>query len=95
MSSNRDTDLKPINVIAASAGTGKTYRLSNEYVEGVQSLVNGDDKAIIATTFTKKAASELVERVRCVLLSNGDWEAAQGALSGYVGTVNSICGRLR
>lgn len=87
--------INPINVIAASAGTGKTYRLSQEYLEG---LVAGaevlDGPGIMATTFTNKAANELVERVRRVLLKEGQWQAAQGVLSGYLGTVNSVCSRL-
>ena len=83
-----------MNVIAASAGTGKTYRLSQEYVNGLQR--NGDESTagILATTFTVKAASELMERVRRALLSNGEWQAAQGVLGGYLGTINSICGRI-
>lgn len=89
---NTDNVIKPITVIAASAGTGKTYRLSNEYLRG---LVTTERKnaSIIATTFTNKAADELLERIRRLLLSEGNWLEAQGVLSGYLGTVNSLCGR--
>jgi ATP-dependent exoDNAse (exonuclease V) beta subunit len=90
-----DLELRPVNVISASAGTGKTYRLSHEYVRGLQLASEQDlGGGIIATTFTNKAADELVERVRRVLLDNGKWQEAQEVLSGYLGTVNSICGRL-
>ncbi len=93
-----DTSIQPINVISASAGTGKTYRLSGEYLKGLSLLADDRGKnhqsAIMATTFTNKAADELIERVRRLLLEKGEWEAAQGVLSGYLGTVNSICGRL-
>jgi len=47
--------------ILASAGTGKTFRLTNRYLE---LLVRGEDpSAIVATTFTRKAAGEIFERV--------------------------------
>jgi len=87
--------IQPVNVISASAGTGKTYRLSHEYVRALQLAAEENlPSGIIATTFTNKAADELVERVRRVLLDNGKWQEAQEVLSGYLGTVNSICGRL-
>ncbi|MBX9671356.1 MAG: UvrD-helicase domain-containing protein [Candidatus Obscuribacterales bacterium] len=100
MIDSRDTIVNPITVISASAGTGKTYRLSLEYLNGLRG--NCQDSAdlvhvnsgIIATTFTNKAADELVGRVRRVLLDDGDWHNAQGVLTGYLGTVNSLCGRL-
>jgi ATP-dependent helicase/nuclease subunit A len=85
-------DMGPISVVSAGAGTGKTWRLSTEYVNAAQ---NGASPArIIATTFTIKAAAELVERVRARLIQEGYAEAAQSALAGLVGTVNSVCGRL-
>jgi ATP-dependent exoDNAse (exonuclease V) beta subunit len=84
--------IKPITVIAASAGTGKTYRLSHEYLEGL-SAAKQNDSSIIATTFTNKAADELLERIRRLLLEQGKWLEAQAVLSGYLGTVNSLCGR--
>jgi ATP-dependent exoDNAse (exonuclease V) beta subunit len=84
--------IKPVNVISASAGTGKTFRLSSEYVDGLKKVTG--NAGIIATTFTNKAADELIERVRRFLLKKGEWQAAQNVLSGYLGTINSICGRL-
>ena len=86
------TDMGPISVVSAGAGTGKTWRLSTEYVNAAQS--GASPARIIATTFTIKAAAELVERVRARLIQEGYAEAAQSALAGLVGTVNSVCGRL-
>ncbi|MDZ4834584.1 MAG: UvrD-helicase domain-containing protein [Candidatus Melainabacteria bacterium] len=86
--------IKPITVIAASAGTGKTYRLSREYLKGLGAFPDKNNSSIIATTFTNKAADELLERIRHVLLDRGEWLAAQNVLSGYLGTVNALCGRL-
>lgn len=86
------TDMGPISVVSAGAGTGKTWRLSTEYVNAAQA--GASPARIIATTFTIKAAAELVERVRARLIQEGFPEAAQSALAGLVGTVNSVCGRL-
>jgi len=50
-----------IKILKASAGTGKTYRLSLEYVA---SLLQGEDFAEIAVmTFTRKATAEIRERI--------------------------------
>ncbi|AGB41044.1 ATP-dependent exonuclase V beta subunit, helicase and exonuclease domain-containing [Halobacteroides halobius DSM 5150] len=50
-----------INILKASAGTGKTYRLSLEYVAA---LLNGEDfEEIVVMTFTRKATAEIRERI--------------------------------
>ena len=48
-------------VIRASAGTGKTYQLSNRFLGLVAAGVPLD--TILATTFTRKAAGEILGRV--------------------------------
>lgn len=53
--------MKKALVLKASAGTGKTYRLSLEFI---YSLSTGTDfKDILVMTFTKKATSEIKERI--------------------------------
>ena len=48
-------------VIRASAGTGKTFQLSNRYLN---LLISGVDcQEILATTFTKKGAGEILDRI--------------------------------
>ncbi|MBR8700363.1 RecBCD enzyme subunit RecB [Fusobacterium sp. DD29] len=48
-------------ILKASAGTGKTYRLSLEYIGA---LLRGIDyREILVMTFTKKATSEIKERI--------------------------------
>lgn len=48
-------------ILKASAGTGKTYRLSLEYIG---SLIQGIDfRDILVMTFTRKATSEIKERI--------------------------------
>ena len=48
-------------LIRASAGTGKTFRLSNRFIRLLHEGVGVD--RILATTFTRKAASEILDRV--------------------------------
>ena len=52
----------PHLVIRASAGTGKTFQLSNRYLELLAAGVPGDQ--ILASTFTRKAAGEILDRRR-------------------------------
>jgi ATP-dependent exoDNAse (exonuclease V) beta subunit len=78
-----------LKIISAGAGSGKTYRLTTELVS---LLASGEMKAsgIIATTFTKKAASELQERVRVRLLEEGLSEAANDLANALIGTVHGL-----
>src|SRR5438309_7216165 len=48
-------------VIRASAGSGKTHRLTNRYLGLLAAGAEPD--AILATTFTRKAAGEIFDRV--------------------------------
>ncbi len=81
-----------IALISASAGSGKTYRLTEVLVESLSQGVRPE--AVLATTFTKKAAQELTARVRARLLKAGRTEDALRMLDGYIGTVNAVCGSL-
>jgi ATP-dependent exoDNAse (exonuclease V) beta subunit len=49
------------NAIFASAGTGKTHRLSNRYIELLAREV--PTERILAVTFTRKAAGEILDRI--------------------------------
>ncbi|MEO4055133.1 UvrD-helicase domain-containing protein [Solibacillus sp. CAU 1738] len=81
-----------LKIISAGAGAGKTTSLSKEIISVVQQQVSPEK--IVATTFTKKAAEELIERIRLELLKSGNTEEASRILDGYVGTMNSVFGRL-
>jgi len=55
------TALFPNQIIRASAGTGKTFRLSNRYLRLLAS--GAECHTILATTFTKKGAGEILDRI--------------------------------
>ncbi len=77
-----------IKIISAGAGSGKTYRLTEEMVKLLQEGVRAN--GIIATTFTNKAAAELQERVRIRLLEEGLPEAANDLTNALIGTVHGL-----
>ncbi len=55
------TERRPNVVIRASAGTGKTYQLSNRYL---QLAIDGQPpEQVLASTFARKAAGEILGRV--------------------------------
>lgn len=82
-----------IDVVSASAGTGKTWRLTQELVEA---LLDGtaQPEGIVAVTYTVKAAGELESRLRAGLHRSGKPELAARVRDGYIGTIHSVCQRL-
>ena len=80
-----------VTMITASAGTGKTYSLMGEIAREIN---NGTRPSqILATTFTKKAAAELIDRVQAELFGQERPDAARQMSVSMVGTVNSVCSR--
>ncbi|MDP7033118.1 MAG: UvrD-helicase domain-containing protein [Planctomycetota bacterium] len=77
----------PREVIQASAGTGKTYCLVSRYVELVSQGV--DPRTILATTFTRKAAGEILGRVLLRLAGERGEEDAV-CLSSLVRVVDAL-----
>ena len=82
-----------LHFVSAGAGSGKTYRLTQILRE---QLASGNVRpgGVIATTFTRKAAAELRERVRAHLLDAGEHRLAIAMGQARIGTVNSVCGGL-
>lgn len=82
-----------ITFISAGAGSGKTHRLTDLLH---RELTTGEVRpsGVIATTFTKKAATELRERVREHLLKQGNFGLSNAMGQARIGTVNSVCGQL-
>ena len=81
--------LDNLKLISAGAGSGKTYRLTQEMA---QLLTSGAVRpnGIIATTFTKRAAAELKERVRVKLLRDGLTREANALTNALIGTVHGL-----
>ena len=80
-----------ITFISAGAGSGKTYRLTEILHQELLSQ-QVQPAGVIATTFTRKAAAELRERVRSHLLEKNEIGLATAMGQARIGTVNSICG---
>ena len=82
-----------VTFISAGAGSGKTYRLTQELKKA---LLEGrtTPAGVIGTTFTVKAAAELRERVRDHLLAADHLELAERSAESLIGTVHSVCERL-
>ena len=95
--------LDNVTMVSASAGTGKTYTLTGKIVDQIAAGLPAG--AIMATTFTKKAAGELRERIAARLLEQAEVTddadaaaalrlASQQLPASLIGTVNSVCGQL-
>ena len=82
-----------VRFISAGAGSGKTYRLTQE-LERALLEDTVDPAGVIGTTFTVKAAAELRERVRERLIRNGRIALAEQTAEALLGTVHSVCERL-
>lgn len=85
---------KPENVvIRASAGTGKTFQLTSRYL----SLAAADEPldAILATTFTRKAAGEILARVLLRLAEAAADPKKLGSLADALGEPSLDASRCR
>ena len=82
-----------VHFVSAGAGSGKTFRLTEILYENLASGAAAP-AGVIATTFTRKAATELRERVRSALLKKGAFNLSNAMGQAQIGTVNSVCGAL-
>jgi ATP-dependent helicase/nuclease subunit A len=81
------------SLVAAGAGSGKTRLLVACFVRALlDEGVSLDD--IAAVTFTRKAGSELVDRIRCELDRCGHPELARSVDRAAIGTIHGLCSRL-
>jgi len=81
------------SLLAANAGSGKTAVM----VERIAAAVREDGvpvTAILALTFTEKAAGELAERLRRRLTELGEDEHARAVDGAWIGTIHGFCARL-
>ncbi|MDO3377180.1 UvrD-helicase domain-containing protein [Geoalkalibacter halelectricus] len=87
--------MKNLTLISAGAGSGKTYRITHLLKDELLAEPGAvRPSGVIATTFTRKAADELVERVRGTLAEAGRFDLAAAMSQAWIGTVNSVCGQL-
>lgn len=81
------------SLLAANAGSGKTAVM----VERIAAAIREDGvpvTAILALTFTEKAAGELAERLRRRLTDLGEAEHARAVDGAWIGTIHGFCARL-
>src|SRR5213594_3673792 len=81
-------------VVWASAGTGKTRKLVDVYLELLERGM--DPGRIVAVTFTERAAAEMRDRIRTALANRqGRWTAAISSLAAApISTIHGFCGIL-
>ena len=81
-------------VVWASAGTGKTRKLVDVYLELLERGM--DPGRIVAVTFTERAAAEMRDRIRTALADRqGRWTAAISSLAAApISTIHGFCGIL-
>lgn len=88
-----------ITIIGASAGSGKTWTLCENYLASLSGgnqaqtagVADARPEQVLATTFNKRTAAELAQRLRARILIAGMDEAALCVEDGYIGTVHSVC----
>jgi ATP-dependent exoDNAse (exonuclease V) beta subunit len=85
-----------ITIVGASAGSGKTYRLTQEVTSALAAGAHNrvDVAGLVAVTFTKKAHAELEARVRHKLVEEEAYEEALRLPLAYLGTVHAAALRL-
>jgi ATP-dependent exoDNAse (exonuclease V) beta subunit len=85
-----------ITVIGASAGSGKTHRLTHEVTSAVSAkgARRVDLEGLVAVTFTRKAHAELEARIRHKLVEDEAYDEALRLPLAYVGTVHAASLRL-
>ncbi|MEC8240703.1 MAG: UvrD-helicase domain-containing protein, partial [Planctomycetota bacterium] len=73
----------PNTIIRASAGTGKTFQLSNRYLKLLVDGVNPE--SILASTFTRKASGEILDRIIQRLARAANSSTESQSLAGELG----------
>jgi ATP-dependent helicase/nuclease subunit A len=85
-----------LTLVGASAGSGKTHRLTQVVVDAV--APDGHEaigpESLAAVTYTRRAAAELAARIRRTLVGAGAHDRAQRLPLAYLGTVHAVCLRL-
>ena len=81
-------------VVAAGAGSGKTFTLTKRIVNALESGYVDDIDQVLAITFTKKAAGELKSRVKSSLRAAGLVDQALKVDEAWISTIHGMCARI-
>src|ERR1051325_4986923 len=79
-------------VVWASAGTGKTRKLVDVYLELLGEGI--DPLRIVAVTFTEKAAAEMRERIRVALYAQQWLKSISSLPAAPISTIHGFCAML-
>jgi len=84
------------SLIGASAGSGKTYRLTDVVTAAVDPGQASPValEGLVAVTYTKKGAAELASRIRQSFAKAGAHTTTHRLPLAYIGTVHAVCLRL-
>ncbi|WP_165170329.1 UvrD-helicase domain-containing protein [Adlercreutzia sp. ZJ242] len=86
-------------LVAAGAGSGKTFTLTQRVVnalapaQGEAPCLDSIDQ-VLAITFTKKAASELKGRIKALLVSEGLRDQALAVDGAWISTIHGMAARI-
>lgn len=85
-----------ITIIGASAGSGKTYRLTKEVTDAIDPRAEDriDLEGLVAVTYTRRAHAELATRIRRKLVEHGGFDESVRLPLAYLGTVHAACLRI-
>ncbi len=79
--------------VSAAAGSGKTAVLVERYVRAVLQKGISTDR-LPTVTFTRKAAAELISRIRVLMRTAGRPDVAWSLGAAPIGTIHSLCARV-
>ena len=81
-------------VVAAGAGSGKTFTLTQRIAGALESGYVSDIDEVCAITYTKKAAAELKSRIKAELRARGLADQALRVDEAWVSTIHGMCARM-
>ncbi len=81
-------------VVAAGAGSGKTFTLTQRIVNALETGFAQDIGQIMAITFTRKSADELKARIGAALRACGRTDQALKVDGAWISTIHGMCARI-
>ena len=81
-------------VVAAGAGSGKTFTLTKRIAHAILSGAVDGMERVCAITFTNKAAGELKSRIKAELRAQGRPDEALKVDEAWVSTIHGMCARI-